>query len=68
MRISENINQYNQHANASNEYKNQACIKDNDTKSSQCEINSQANTRTKKGGYPLINQSNATFASTYVQA
>ena len=68
MRIGERINQYNQHDNASNEYDNQACIKDNDIKSSQCVINSQANKSIKKGGYPLINQSNATFASTYVQA
>ena len=62
------INQYNQHANASNEYNNQACIKDNDIKSFQCAINDQANKSTKRGGYPLIDQSNATFAPTYVQA
>ena len=58
------INQYNQHANASNEYNNQACIKDNDIKNFQCAINSQANKNTKRGGYPLIGQSDATFAST----
>ena len=46
----------------------QACVKCNDIKSSQCVINSQINTHTKRGGYPLINQSNATFASIYVQA
>ena len=63
MRISEKINQYNQHVNASNEYNNQACIKDNDIKSSQCAINSQVNKSTKKGRYLLIDQSNATFAS-----
>ena len=68
MRIGEMINQYNQHANASNEYNNQACIKDNDIKSSQCVIKIQANKSIKRGGYPLIDQSNATFASTYVQA
>ena len=68
MRIVERINQYNQHVNVSNEYNNQSCVKDNDTKSSQCAINSQANTRTKRGRYPLIDQSNATFALTYVQA
>ena len=62
MSISERINQYNQHVNASNEYNNQACIKDNDIKSPQCEINNQVNTRTKGGGYPLIDQSNAIFA------
>ena len=62
------INQYNQHVNASNGYNSQACIKDNDIKSSQCVINNQANKNTKRGGYPLIDQSNATFASTYVQA
>ena len=44
------INQYNQHTDALNEYDSQACIKDNDNKSSQCVINSQANTRTKRGG------------------
>ena len=58
------INQYNQHANASNEYNNQACIKDNDIESFQCAINNQANKNTKKGGYPLIDQSNTTFVST----
>ena len=62
------INQYNRYANASNKYNNQACIKDNDTKSSQCAINNQVNTCTKRGGYPLIDQSNATFALSYVQA
>ena len=62
------INQYNQHVNASNEYNNQACIKDYDIKSSQCVINSQTNKSTKRGGYSLINQSNATFVSTFVQA
>ena len=37
------INQYNQHANVSNEYNNQACINENDIKNSQCVTNSQAN-------------------------
>ena len=63
VRISEMINQYNQHVNASSEYNIQTCIKDNDIKSSQCVINSQANKSTKRGRYPLIDQSNATFAS-----
>ena len=60
------INQYNQHTNASNEYNNQTCIKDNDIKSFQYEINNQANKSTKRGVYLLIDQSNATFASTYI--
>ena len=68
MRIVEIINQYDQHANSPNEYNNQACIKDNDIKRCQCVINSQANKNTKRGGNPLIDQSNTTFASTYVQA
>ena len=68
MRKSKMINQYNQHVDASNEYNNQVCIKDNDTKRSQCAINNQANTRIKRGVYALIDQSNVTFASTYVQA
>ena len=63
MRIDENINQYNRHVNASDEYNNQTCIKDNDIKNSRCAINNQANIRTKRGGYPLIDQSNATFGS-----
>ena len=57
------FNQHNQHVNIPNEYNNQTCIKDNDIKSSQCVINIQANESTKRGGYPLIDQSNATFAS-----
>ena len=36
----------------------QACVKCNDIKSSQCVINSRINTRTKRGRYPLIDQSN----------
>ena len=60
------INQYNQHTNASNEYNNQTFIKDNDIKSFQYAINNQANKSTKRGVYLLIDQSNATFASTYV--
>ena len=64
MRIGEMINQYNQHANASNEYNNQACIKENDIKSFQCVINNQANKSTKKGRYPLIDKSKAIFVST----
>ena len=36
----------------------QARVKCNDIKSSQCVINSRINTRTKRGGYPLIDQSN----------
>ena len=63
VRISEKINQYNQHDNASTEYNSQTCIKDNDIKSSQHVINSQSNKSIKKGRYPLIDQSNATFAS-----
>ena len=62
MRIGEMINQYNQHVNASNKFNNQACIKENDTKSSQYAINSQANKNTKRGRYPLIDQSDATIA------
>ena len=61
MMIIEMVNQYNRHANASNKYNNQACIKDNDTKSSQYVINSQADKSTKRGGYPLIDQLNVTF-------
>ena len=57
------INQYNQHANASNEYNNQACIKDNDINNPPYVINSQANKSTKRDEYPLTDQSNATFAS-----
>ena len=68
MRINKRINQYNQYVHASNEYKSQTCIKDNDIKSSQCVINSQVNKNTKRGGYPLVNLSNGTFASTYVRA
>ena len=60
-------NHHNQHVNASNEYNNHTDIKDSDTKSSQCVINSQANRSTKRGRYPLIHQSNATFSSTRVQ-
>ena len=63
MRISERINQYNQHVNVSTEYNSQTCIKDNDIKSSQHVINNQANKSTKRGRYPLIDQSNATFVS-----
>ena len=57
------LNQHNQHVNVPNEYNNQACIKDNDIKSSQRVINSQANQSTKRDRYPMIDQSNATFAS-----
>ena len=46
------INQHNQHGNVPNEYNNQACIKYNDIKSSQCAINNQANKNTKRGGVP----------------
>ena len=56
------INHHNQHVNIPNKHNNQACIKDNDIKSSQCAINSQANKNTKRGGYPLIDQSNTIFA------
>ena len=52
----------NQYVNVLNEHNNQACIKDNDIKSSQLVINSQANRNTKRDRYLLIDQSNTTFA------
>ena len=46
----------NQYVNVLNEHNNQACIKDNDIKSFQHAINSQANKSTKRDRYPLIDQ------------